>query len=389
MEKYKELLCLVPKAPEWNIDWDLIENSKMSSMVGRMRETQQNPVWHGEGDVWTHTKMVCEELVSFEEYRNLKRRIQEELFLAALLHDIGKIPCTRLEDGKWVSPGHTVIGSRMAREFLWLEYGFCGKKEQQGFRETICSLIRYHSIPPHIFDQKRPEHRLIQIASNGELLEDFSIDLLCLLEKADMRGRIYDMVDSSLEAVELCMVYAEESGCLKHPLEFPTPFSEYAYFEGRGILPGQELYDDTWGEVIVAAGLPGTGKDTWIQGHYGNLPMISLDELRKEMKVSPKDAQGAVVSAARQKAKTYLRQNLSFVWNATNLTPLIRGKLLKLFTDYHAFARIVFLETEWEEELRRNQERQETVPEHVIRRMLGNMSLPERFEAHQVEWHCI
>ena len=34
-------------------------------------------------------------------------------------------------------------------------------------------------------------------------------------------------------------------------------------------------------------------------------------------------------------------------------------------------------------------ERTEQVPEPVIRRMLGNMTLPRRFEAHEVAWLCV
>lgn len=389
MEKWKELLCLVPSAPEWQIDWKQIEDSALPLIVQKMKMTMQNPLWHREGDVWTHTRMVCECLLSFEEYRKLGRRKQEEVFLAALLHDIGKIPCTRIEDGTWKSPNHTAVGARMARKILWREYGFCGKRELQEFRETVCTLIRYHSVPPHILEQKNPEHRIIQIASNGELMPDFSVELLCLLEKADMCGRISDTEEASLEMIELCIAQAEESGCLKAPLKFPTAFSEYAYLEGRNIIPGQKLYDDTWGEVIMMAGLPGTGKDTWIREHYGNYYSISLDEIREQMKIRPTEAQGAVLNAARELAKSYMREKIPFVWNATCLTPILRRKQLCLFKDYNASVKIVFLETDWEEQMRRNQGRKEEVPEQIIDGMMGNMVLPERFEAQRVEWYCI
>lgn len=387
MERWKELLLTVPKAPIWQIDWKLIESSRLFSLIEKMKLTEQNPIWHAEGDVWTHTKMVCEELIALPAYQKLERRKQEEVFLAALLHDIGKIPCTRFEDGAWTSPNHTVVGSRMARELLWMEYGFCGTRKLQQFRETICTLIRYHSMPPHILDQTNPERRLIKVASNGELMSDFTIELLCLLVEADMRGRISDSKDESQELIELCKIQALESGCLRQPFLFPNAFSEYAFLSGRDIMPGQELYDDSWGEVILMGGLPGTGKDTWILEHYREYPVISLDDLRKKMGVSPKDKQGAVVSAARELAKEYLREKIPFIWNATNLTPIIREKQTKLFMNYHATVKIVYLETEWEEQLRRNQSRKEEVPESIIHRMLGSMTFPERFEAHKVEWH--
>ena len=389
MRKPQEILQLVPKQPDWRIDWSAAEQSALAPYIDSMRKTQQNPVWHGEGDVWIHTRMVCEELAARTEFRNLERRKQEEVFLAALLHDIGKIPCTRLEDGRWTSPNHTAVGARMAREFLWKEYGFCGTEELQQFRETVCTLIRYHSVPPHILDQKRPEHRLIRIAASAELVPDFSLELLCLLVKADMCGRCSTTLSESLERLELCTALAEEAGCMCSPLRFPDVYSEYAYLSGRNIFPGQQLFDDTWGEVIVMAGLPGTGKDTWISEHYREYPMISLDELRREMKISPAKPQGAVVNAARELAKEYLRRKEPFIWNATSLTPMIRERQIQLFAGYHASVKIVYLETEWEEQMRRNGNRKETVPEQVIEEMLGSLVLPERFEAHRIEWHCV
>ena len=134
------------------------------------------------------------------------------------------------------------------------------------------------------------------------------------------------------------------------------------------------------------SGLPGTGKDTWIRTHLKGLPVISLDEIRKEMHISPEDAQGPVAASAREQARQYLRQQIPFVWNATNLTPALREKQIRLFHDYHASVRIVYLETGWEEQLRRNKSRKETVPETAIGRMLKNLVLPERWEAEKVEW---
>ncbi len=388
-KRYKELLALVPTQPEWKIDWDAIEDSAFSFLVEKMKVTMQNPVWHGEGDVWTHTKMVCEALVHILEFRALEKRKQEEVFLAALLHDIGKVPCTKWEDDAWTSPNHTLVGSKMAREWLWKEYGFCGEKSLQEFRETICNLIRYHSVPSHLLDLKHPEFRLHKVASNGELTPDFTIELLCILSEADMRGRIYDKTEESLEKLEICRETARDCGCFQGTLEFPDAFSEYAYLSGRKILPGQSIYDNTWGEIVVMCGLPGTGKDTWIKENFSGYPVVSLDDFRLQMHVSPKEEQGLVVNAARELAKEYLRKKVPFVWNATNLTPMIRGKLVNLFVGYGASVRIVFLETEWDEELKRNRERKAQVPERVIENMLGYMVVPERMEAYHVEWHCV
>lgn len=349
----EKLLGVVQMAPEWRIDWEAIENSRLAPYIRKMKETPQNPFYHAEGDVWTHTRMVCEEIVALmalEEYRRLGRREQEELFLAALLHDIGKIRCTRLEDGTWTSPNHTVVGSQMAREILWRECGFWGTEELQRFRETVCALIRYHSSPTHILEQKRPERSLIRMASAGELTQDFSIDLLCILARADLRGRIYgaDAKDRLFKMVDFCIDRAWEVGCLWNPLKIPLAFSKYAYFEGRTTLPGGVLRDDTWGEVILVCGLPIPAKTAWIREHYGGYPVASSDE----------------------SAGGHLREKVPFVWEDAGLTPSVRRKRVSRAVNSGASVKIVWVEGKWDEQM-----------ESVV--------LPEQFEAHRVEWYCI
>lgn len=379
----------LPKAPSWRIDWEGLWAAGFGTFFERMGKVEQNPSWHEEGNVWRHTQMVCQELVGMSVYRKLPLLQRQELFLAAMLHDIGKILCTRLEEGQWVSPNHTAVGARMAREYLRTEFGLGGTKKTLYIRETICNLIRYHSVPTHILDQTDPERRLMKIASNGELVPDFTIELLCILEEADVRGRIYQKMEESVETVLLCAQLAEEIGCYRGAFSFPSPYAEYAYLSGRNLVPGQELYDDTWGEVILMSGLPGTGKDTWIKEQLGNLPVVSLDEIRRRMGVSPTEHQGVVVAKAREMAKEYLRKKQPFVWNATNVTASLREKQVRLFQKYHASVRIVYLETGWEEELKRNKERKEAVPEQVIGKMQGSLVLPERFEAEVVRWECV
>ena len=52
------------------------------------KTTPQDPRYHAEGDVWTHTTMVLDELVAMPDYRAASRADRELLFLAALLHDV-------------------------------------------------------------------------------------------------------------------------------------------------------------------------------------------------------------------------------------------------------------------------------------------------------------
>lgn len=151
-------------------------------------------------------------------------------------------------------------------------------------------------------------------------------------------------------------------------------------------MPDQSLYDDTWGEVIMMSGLPGTGKDTWIRDHVPEYPVVSLDDIRKELDVLPTDNQGIVIQKAKELAKAYLRNHQPFVLNATNVTKEIRQKYINLFERYGARVRIVYLETDWNTQLQRNSSRAAEVPVEAIGKMLRKTVLPLPEEAQTVEW---
>lgn len=384
----EDLLRLVSQAAKQNMDWAGIE-AALSSFVIPMSRTEQNPVFHAEGDVWTHTKMVCEALVKLDAFRDLSEERQQAVFLAALLHDIGKIPATRWEDEKWVCPNHSLVGSKIARQFLWQELDLCGTPEKQQLRETVCNLIRYHSFPPHAIDDPDGKRKLIAVAANGALCPMFTVRLLCLLCQADALGRECEDKPHMLEQIALCAELAKENHCYDRPLLFPSAHTRYSYLDGKDIVPEIELFDGTWGEVILMSGLPGTGKDTWIKENCPDLPMISLDEIRKETGILPTDNQSKVVEIARERAKEFLRKKQPFVWNATNLSPLVRSKQIRLFTQYHASSRIIYLETDWNQQLCRNSGRENAVPEGAICHMTEELVLPEAKEAHHIDWLCV
>ena len=139
----------------------------------------------------------------------------------------------------------------------------------------------------------------------------------------------------------------------------------------------------------MLCGLPGTGKDTFIKTHFPNYKVISLDDIRERNKIKPTDNQGEVYNIAKETAKSYLREKVMFVWNATNITKMIRDKQINLFHDYKAFVRVIFLETSYDEMLKRNSSRNRYVSEKVINDMLEKLEIVEDFEADIVEWVCV
>src|SRR5262245_60446433 len=147
--------------------------------VRAMAECRQDAEWHAEGDVWTHTKLVCRQLPGLDEWPSLTRAEQTLLIFTALFHDSGKPQTSSLdpETGRIRSPKHAIKGEHLARGVLReLECDVLT-------REAIAQLVRYHGRPAFLLDKPSPSHEVISLSwlvSNR---------LLYLFSLADTRGR--------------------------------------------------------------------------------------------------------------------------------------------------------------------------------------------------------
>lgn len=343
-----------------------------------LRDVPQNPEYHAEGDVYRHTEMVCERLTKFSEWKETDSGEQEILFLTAAFHDIGKPICTKLEDGKWISPKHTIVGEKEFRRVVYKNAGRFGLTFSQ--RETVAKLIRYHGLPVWFWSKKKPERDLIKAA------ESIPLRLLYLLSKADVAGRIGSSQKELSEQVEMFGDYAKELGIWDQPQAFADPYTRFQYFQKEDLWQGTSLYDDTEFDVILMAGLPLSGKDSWIEKNGGGMPVISLDDIREELRISPTKGSDKVAHIALERAKAFLRRRQPFIWNATNIIRETRQKLVKLFAGYGARVHILYLEVPYQELIARNRERARYIPEHVLEGMIRKLELPEPWEAYGVRY---
>jgi len=90
--------------------------------MGRLGGVPQDPGWHPEGDVGTHTMLVVDAAGHIATREKLEGDDRAVLIFAALCHDFAKATTTMLRDrdGKmrWTSWGHEADGGPMARGFL-------------------------------------------------------------------------------------------------------------------------------------------------------------------------------------------------------------------------------------------------------------------------------
>lgn len=358
-----------------SVDWEAM--GQLHDVIRNLEGVPQDPIWHAEGDVYTHTRMVVEELIQLPEWQALAPVERAILWLGALLHDIGKASCTRSEAGKIIAPRHAPVGAKMARALLY--------REELGaipfaVRESVILLIRYHGLP--LWGARSDDGPLRWRSVSQQL----PLHWLALIAEADVRGRYCDDQEELLFQVQYFRELTREDQCYEQPFPFATLLARFHYFSKPDTSPTYVPYEKEAFEVTLLVGLPGSGKNTWIEQHASQLPVVSLDAIRRQLKIRPGANQGKVLQAAKQEALQLLRQRQAFVWNATNLLRTRRQALIQLFTTYGARVRIVYLEVPYPELSRRNRERVHQVPIGVVERFIDRMEVPVIGEGVEVEY---
>ena len=113
-----ELRKALLKAEKPSVFWEVLREMDQLSVwfpeIGQLIGIPQNPKYHMEGDVWTHTMMVLDEAAKYRD------RVEKPFgfLLTALVHDLGKIVCTEEKNGVIHAYEHETKGLPTIREFL-------------------------------------------------------------------------------------------------------------------------------------------------------------------------------------------------------------------------------------------------------------------------------
>ena len=87
-------------------DWNLLP--VVAPELVPLKQTEQEPDWHPEGDVWIHTLLAMDEAALLID--DLDRPRALAVMLGTLCHDLGKPATTRFEEGRIRSRGHEEAG---------------------------------------------------------------------------------------------------------------------------------------------------------------------------------------------------------------------------------------------------------------------------------------
>ena len=147
-----------------------------------MRGVVQDPRWHPEGDVWTHT-LLC--LDRAAEERSGPQEEDEIVAFAVLLHDVGKPDTTEVLPDRVRSHGHAVVGVDLARRMLQR------LRAPSRLVKAVATLVRWHLEPVVLVQQgagDRAFRRLARRLAEGGV----NAGLLARLARADLLGRTTD-----------------------------------------------------------------------------------------------------------------------------------------------------------------------------------------------------
>lgn len=347
----------------------------------------QSPRYHGEGDVWTHTRMCLQALQDSPQYQELPNTDQVVVYLSMLLHDVSKAATSSVNPhtGEIGHPGHSAKGAIAARQLLWeLNCPF-------EMREQVCQIIAHHQVPFFAIQGQGPlkeAHYLARVLS-----QRMRLDLLCEVAKADMRGRICEDQGKVLEDIALFELLAQEEGCLDKPRSFASNATRVHYTNGTQCHPDYALFEEPGSTVWVMCGPPAAGKDTWVAQNQRKLPVVSFDQAKEELGLKHGDNDGKAAHFAVEKAKGYLREGQEFVFNATHLSKQMRSKTLDLVHRYQGRSKVVYLEASKSELLKRNGQRNNTLPNAKLLAMLHKWEVPTLDECFELytpakPWTC-
>lgn len=163
-----------------------LEHLKVTGLLKFFPELQatvgcmQHPVFHAEGDVFTHTKMV---LAVASKLRSGDEKEDLVLMFAALCHDLGKPPTTVYshEKKRLISHGHDDAGVKPAQDFLkrlnapnWVV-------------DAVSVLVREHLKPYELIKQNCGQAAYRRLARR---MSGISLNLLAKVAISDSEGRV-------------------------------------------------------------------------------------------------------------------------------------------------------------------------------------------------------
>lgn len=337
----------------------------------QLTKTPQSPIYHAEGDVATHTDMVCDALCQLPEWLLLTQQEQNILYYTALFHDIAK-GFTLTWDGDIPRhPNHSMKGALWWRHYAWKN------NIPVVIRENVTALILLHQKLFHIWNKDDYKRELFKYSSH------IPLKFLVIFAKADILGRIAPDIQQHLETLSLVEIFAKENALWECKNALP-PIERLEWLRHNRGDGFTSLHNGKGSIVHLMIGLPASGKDFFIKKALPNIPIISWDNKRLDLKLKYGENEGLVKQHVLRDVKMLLANKTPFIWNTTNTSFNTLEKTLELIYAYDGYIKAYVLNTNYNEQLKRNAQRQQSIPEKTILDMAQKWNIPSLNDVHEI-----
>lgn len=228
--------------------------------VAALRGVPQEPEWHPEGDVLTHTGHCLDALVGQKDWLDSGPERRRLLMLAVLAHDFGK-PATTVQAPRrgvirWTSAGHEAAGGPLARAFL-RRIGAPLELD-----DPVAALVVNHLAHQHGSAGGFSDAHVRRLARK---LAPATIEDLAAVMRADTEGRPPLHSPDSLALIDLLVARAHELALRRAA---PQPIVKGRHLLAQGWTPGPEfrpLLDEAFEAQLDGAFADEAGGLAWLR----------------------------------------------------------------------------------------------------------------------------
>ena len=225
---YAEFKKLLLKSKKPSIGFELMLElgilEKYFPELHALIDVPQSPIWHPEGDVWIHTMMALDQMVTL---KTGDAKYDLKMMFAILCHDLGKATHTQISEEKISAHGHEEAGIQPTETFMYR------LTEEHAFIQALFPLVAHH-LAPSIYFRSKAKDKTIRRLSTKVNIED-----LVRVARADFLGRTTEASKTGIyEAGDWLLAKAEALKVNEKPPE--------ALLQGRdlmalGLTPSKEF----------------------------------------------------------------------------------------------------------------------------------------------------
>lgn len=321
--------------------------------IRMMESTEQNPVFHAEGNVYIHTCAVLKQYQKYIAQHTLPEEEKTVLYWACVLHDIGKIDVTKWRENRWTSWNHEAAGVWHARNLLLQQADITPLQRKQ-----ILDLVQWHHVPLRWMKDKKPIEAYLKLATLTDirrvgLFGWFDIEGRECVDKDIVKANAWAFNEEIVPEIESRIGTFEEiqsryqSATLSHKNALWNAYKikNPALFEKLLSASSPEPKPHAF-ECVMSVGAAKVGKTTYLQAHYPDAFHMTTQAWGLDaMEMPTAFALERSVATFQHHIEMYTRQHKQIVLDGSHLLPEIRQLLIEVIRTLNGKLTFLYFES--------------------------------------------